>query len=568
MKEYLPIATAILAAGFFFGEVHKAAANVYASQLKITNPDDSPFDGNFSDGTGAKISFFLNDTANVVTIIVRDAADGGLVTQIDGGAMSSGLNSVEWDGTGAEAGRQYTYEITAQQPTASATDWTVFFDSDDIEIFTRGVAVVKDMTSHMFGLIYAPNTGGDAPQVGKGITIYNPDGSFHDPFLVAADINDGGTVDWGGGSDVMYGAVFDNLDRFYVSAIQFGEIRRLDQDHSIRAVITGLTNPKGLYLEGEGEALTIYVAADNKIWRGNIGTADSMNAVGMELLAQFSGFFPHQINLDDEGSLYVSLRTTNLLGSDGKGIRKYDITGTLPVTDDDALWFLGEEKTFIANDLVFDRGSDGNSAVDDILYFVTRAGEDRNEDGIWRVDDINSFFPDVVRIITEDDLYFFSDSNVQARATFDFDAAGNIIFMENANEHLFFISPPSLAGTNSFTTMSPDTFMVDAAVSVSDPSEALLPNSYRLEQNYPNPFNPSTSIKFHLKKAEPVSILVYDLKGRLIKTLIDREDRAEGAHTVEWDGTDNFGQRVASGRYVYTLEFEEFRQSRVMTLSK
>ncbi|MEE9171206.1 MAG: FlgD immunoglobulin-like domain containing protein, partial [bacterium] len=179
----------------------------------------------------------------------------------------------------------------------------------------------------------------------------------------------------------------------------------------------------------------------------------------------------------------------------------------------------------------------------------------------------NLFFPDTVRIITEI-AFYGSDENVNTKATLDFDAAGNIIFMENANEHLFFISPPSLAETNSFTTTSPDTFTVEVSTSVSNPSEALLPNSYRLEQNYPNPFNPSTSIKFNLKKAESVSILVYDLKGRLIRTLIDREDRAEGAHTVEWDGTDNFGQRVASGRYVYALEFGDSRQSKVMTLSK
>lgn len=567
MKKRLPFIIAIISCCVFYCKTNQAVANVFASQLKIINPDDSPFDGNFSDGTGAKISFLLNAAASSVIVVVKDAANGNIIAQIDGGAMGSGLNSVDWDGTGAETGKQYIYEVTAVQPNASSTDWRVFFDSGDIEIFTRGCAVVKDMSSPLFGLIYTPNTGGDLPQVGKGITIYNPDGSFHDPFLVAADINDGGTIDWGGGSDVMYGAVFDALDRFYVSAIQFGEIRRLNQDYSITSVITGLTNPKGLYLQGEGEALTIYVAADNKIWRGNIGTADSMKAGDMELLAQFSGFFPHQINLDDEGFLYVSLRASNQLGSDGRGIRRYDLTGTLPVTDDDAFWFLGEEKTFIANDLVFDRGADRNSAADDILYFVTRAGEDKDEDGIWRVDDIHSVFPDVIRIITENDFYG-DDSNVQSRASFDFDAAGNIVFMENANEHLFLISPPGEGETNSFTTTSPDTFTVSVTVGVEEPGLAKTPKSYELYQNYPNPFNPSTTIKFSLSQSETISLRIYDLNGRLVRTLIESDKRSRGLNRVEWDGKDNSGSLIPSGRYVYTLESGKFKSSKIMTLAK
>ena len=76
---------------------------------------------------------------------------------------------------------------------------------------------------------------------------------------------------------------------------------------------------------------------------------------------------------DDDGALYTTLRANNDLGSDGRGIRKYDISGSLPVTDTDALWFLFETKTFIANDLLLDHGIDPNTSTDDILYYCTRA---------------------------------------------------------------------------------------------------------------------------------------------------------------------------------------------------
>ncbi len=562
MKKRLPFIIAILSCCVFYCKTNQAIANVIASQLNITNPDGSSFDGNFSDGTGAKISFYLNDSATEVTIRVRDISNGSVVAQIEGGAMNAGLNSVAWDGSGAESGKNYIYEITALQPTASATDWTVFFDSGDIDIFTRGVDVVTDQSDPNFGLIFTSNDGGPLQ---TGINIYNPDGSFHDPFLVAASVQDGGVIDYG--TDAPLFATMDYMGNIWVSLKDLGKIMRINRDFTGEVVIEGLTLPKGLYVEGEGEGFTIYVAADNKIWRGNIGTANSFDANTLELLADFSGFFPHQINMDDDGFLYVSLRSSNELGSDGRGIRKYDISGTLPVIDDDALWFLGEEKTFIANDLVFDRGSDGNSAADDILYFVTRAGGGRNEDGIWRIDDINSIFPDVIRIITEVDFYGFDD-NVQARATFDFDAAGNIIFMENANEHVFFISPPGVADTNSFTTTSPDTFSVSVTVDVEEPGLAISPKSYELYQNYPNPFNPGTTIKFSLGQTEIISLRIFDLNGRLIRTLIKSEKRPSGLNSVEWDGKDKSGSLIPSGRYVYTLESGKFKDSKVMTLLK
>ncbi len=341
---------------------------------------------------------------------------------------------------------------------------------------------------------------------------------------------------------------------------------RINRDYTADVVIDGLTFAKGLYVEGQGEDFTIYVAANNQIFRGNLGTANSMDASELELLAEFSGFFPHQIILDDEGFLYVTLRQSNDLGSFGRGIRKYDISGTLPVTDDDALWFLMEDKTFIANDMVIDRGADPNSASDDLLYYVTRAGSGNDQDGIWRVNDINSVFPDTVRIITEDVFYGF-DNNVQTRATMDFDAVGNLVFMENANEHVFLISPPGEGETNSFTTTSADTLTVQTPVSVENNADRSIPNSYRLEANYPNPFNPSTTIRYTLAQPGQTTLKIYNLLGEQIRTLVDVEQPA-GEHSVRWDGKDGLGNLAPSGIYILTIKSGDFIESQRMTLLK
>lgn len=573
MKNFFQVCSLVLLGFILVFECDNAFANVYASQIKVSNPDGSAFDGKFSDGTGARISFFLNDDASAVNVEIKEVGTGSIAAQIAAGAMGRGLGSVTWDGTGAEAGKKYVVEITAEQPNKSNTDWTLFFDSGDIDIFTRGVAVVTDQTDPNFGLIFTSNDGGP---LGTGIALYNPDGSFHNPFLVAADLTSSGTIDYG--SDAPLFAILDDQGRLYVTLKDKGQLMRINRDFSTDVIIDGLAFPKGIYVEGEGEDFTIYVASNKTILRGRIGTANSLSPGAMDTLAVFTGFFPHQIILDDEGFLYATLRQSNELGSEGMGIRKYDLSGTLPVTDDDAQWFLGPEKTFIANDLALDRGADKNSAVDDVLYYVTRAGENFNQDGIWRIDDVNSFFPDTVRIMTEGTFYS-DDINVQARATLDFDAAGNIVFMENANEHIFFISPPGEGATNSFTTTSAETLTVSSTVKVDDRAGRNIPVSYRLEQNYPNPFwsaatsparsggNPSTTISYALAKPGATVLKIYDVLGKEVRILVNKH-QAAGEYTAQWDGKDNLGRNAVSGVYIVTIESGTFRASRRITLAK
>ena len=88
-----------------------------------------------------------------------------------------------------------------------------------------------------------------------------------------------------------------------------------------------------------------------------------------------------------------------------------------------------------------------------------------------------------------------------------------------------------------------------------------------LGQNYPNPFNPTTTIKFSLPRGGHTTLKVYDVSGRLVRTLVDGPRQA-GAQTMDWDGTDNAGQRVASGVYFYRLTFGSFVQNKKMTLLK
>jgi hypothetical protein len=93
------------------------------------------------------------------------------------------------------------------------------------------------------------------------------------------------------------------------------------------------------------------------------------------------------------------------------------------------------------------------------------------------------------------------------------------------------------------------------------------PRAATLNQNYPNPFNPSTTIAFDLPHSGAASLKIYDVRGRLVRTLIN-EVRQAGPHKQVWDGRNNTGQRVASGVYMYRLVFGDFVKTKKMTLLK
>ena len=88
------------------------------------------------------------------------------------------------------------------------------------------------------------------------------------------------------------------------------------------------------------------------------------------------------------------------------------------------------------------------------------------------------------------------------------------------------------------------------------------PVSYELSQNYPNPFNPSTKIEFIIPNDEKVTVKVYDILGREVRTLLD-EFKEAGHHEVEFSASS-----LASGTYIYRLNSGSFSQIKKMQLIK
>ena len=98
-----------------------------------------------------------------------------------------------------------------------------------------------------------------------------------------------------------------------------------------------------------------------------------------------------------------------------------------------------------------------------------------------------------------------------------------------------------------------------------DPNQ--IPENFKLFQNYPNPFNPMTVIQYDLSMATHVSLIVYDLNGKEVRTLVD-EKETSGKKSVIWMGVNNQGNPVSTGLYFYRLKTLDISKSYKMVFLK
>ncbi len=118
---------------------------------------------------------------------------------------------------------------------------------------------------------------------------------------------------------------------------------------------------------------------------------------------------------------------------------------------------------------------------------------------------------------------------------------------------------------------TPDTSIIQFRVdtpTATDPSDmGSIPHRFTLQQNQPNPFNAATSIAFSLERTGYANLVIYDLLGRKVRTIVD-EDLSSGSHTTKWDGKDDYGSNVTTGVYFYRLTAGNQVSSRKMVLLK
>jgi hypothetical protein len=112
-----------------------------------------------------------------------------------------------------------------------------------------------------------------------------------------------------------------------------------------------------------------------------------------------------------------------------------------------------------------------------------------------------------------------------------------------------------------------DVISCDEGESLRVPNINVPANNFTLKDNYPNPFNPLTTISYELLTDGIVNIVIYDLIGKKIKTLVSGFQTA-GSKNVNWNATNNQGQPVSAGVFFYSMEAGQLRKTKKMILLK
>ena len=140
-------------------------------------------------------------------------------------------------------------------------------------------------------------------------------------------------------------------------------------------------------------------------------------------------------------------------------------------------------------------------------------------------------------------------------------------------EGSFVYSPTTdYSGSDSFTFTVCDNSLCDTAtvlITIHSLSldETSLPTEFALRQNYPNPFNPVTTLRYDIPENSHVTITIYDMLGRQVKTLINQTQDA-GYKSLIWDATNDYGKPVSAGIYLYQIQAGEYISTKKMVLLK
>jgi|GEM_PF-226243 len=165
---------------------------------------------------------------------------------------------------------------------------------------------------------------------------------------------------------------------------------------------------------------------------------------------------------------------------------------------------------------------------------------------IYRRAESQSDFSLVTTIPASQNLY--NDQPVSGQTTYYYYAKA--VYAPGNPEN---ISPPS------------DTISATPSGVVGTEDAVELPTTFAMAQNYPNPFNPTTSIKYQLPEMSKVRIVIFNMLGQQVRTLVNTEQQA-GYYEQVWDGLNSRGQQVSSGVYFYSIQAGKYQKTRKMIL--
>ena len=170
--------------------------------------------------------------------------------------------------------------------------------------------------------------------------------------------------------------------------------------------------------------------------------------------------------------------------------------------------------------------------------------------------------------VTDDDFEYFvleRSTNIEFTEDINLEALITIYFEDDDLEYdteyfyrLYYVSGGDNSEYSDILSVTLDWMSVEGNQ---------LPKTYAIHQNYPNPFNPTTTLRYGLPEDVMVNITIYDMMGRIVSTLVN-ENQSSGYKTLQWNATNDSGQPVSAGVYIYKIKAGHYAQTKKMILLK
>ena len=351
----------------------------------------------------------------------------------------------------------------------------------------------------------------------------------------------------------------------------------------------------GMLLDGDGATLTRVSVVDNnsESYVGGIaidGISVIMNNVTVSGNTCTGGFFGDggAIGIDNFG--HAEITNSIIWDNDGDEIWLYEGTANITYSDVQGDWDgegnIDDDPNFLnANNGDYTLQA-GSPCIDAGITDTDGDGQDDITDYIGSSPDMGAYettlaaptgftiYPSETYValtwdsVTDDDFEYYileRSTNIEFTEDINSEALITNYFEDDDLDYdteyfyrLYYVSGGDNSEYSDILSVTMEWMSVDGDQ---------LPKTYALHQNYPNPFNPVTTLRYDLPKDELVTITIYDLLGNVVGNVVNG-NQSSGYRSVQWNGTNNQGQPVSAGVYLYSIEVGGFRQTKKMILLK
>jgi flagellar hook assembly protein FlgD len=462
MRYLHPLLLSVLVLALAAMGTDQAMANVFASNIRITQPNSTlPFDAKVNDGSGVGIRFVLSDHADSVIVTINRGAT--YINSVKGVNFNNGDTLVVWNGRDFSNNLVTTgdYTVTVSAFDKGYSKYTEIFYNDAYNIFTRGVTAITNENLKSFGFIYSADNGGYGG-AGTGVVRHSGDGRLWGNAQGVAKLTNTGAVV--GPANLRYSSEATDDGYVYLIGRDNKQIFRYHADTmNVTLVDSGgyTTNLEGLAVtRGDVTNKLVAVAGNAKVY---------LFVDGGPSLAH-----PKTVIIDGDSTVVYwdvqfgqdSVVFATFYGAKDQirpGVAKFDFhgwNGTSSKKLADAAWTATVDSGR-GNTMAIHHGKDTLGA-DDLLYFTIarRKSPDANApQKIYVVKNLYTGSP------TLDTAYSDKQNNMtQSRSDIAVDAVGNIIYFENSNEEVALVSPPT--GPNTFMTRGQSPIKIIASESI------------------------------------------------------------------------------------------------------